>query len=1462
MSRWAVFWLAVLVLLSPTLVHSAQPGPSTNSAKRKAMKPNLDLYVYRRCYAPGEKVQMRLSGFNVPSVQLAAYRLDLGSVVRTSRAMEKLGKSLTALNLEGQSPIAAWRYSMGKVYRDQWAERAVNVPNLPPGAYLIRASAGGVEKRTWLAVTRIALLAKRSRQELLVYATEAASGRPVGGLALSLADAHGARRGGRTGADGVLRVPTSGAAGNVWIHGTAEGSPAFALTGEPAAADPYTVYTVTDRPIYRPGHMVQYKATVRRRVEAVAPGGFVYRPYAGPAVVEIRDATDALVARRPVTTSAAGSLSGEFQLAAEPALGNWHLNVVLGEYHAYGGFLVEAYRKPEMQVSVRFDRAHYPGGAAVPATVAAQYYFGQPVARAGVQYQIRFAGDPAEPPYEGQGVTDAKGQLHLEIKTQRLASDRTLFVHATVTDLSRRRQSGDGSALITAGLFRLSVETEKEVYRPGERIAALVHATDYDGKPVAARVRVRLIETKEDRQHRPYAETATRDIMTDATGSGTAYFSSPRPGNLRLTAEAFDSEQNKIAAEGSVWVAGEEESGYDYPTLELVSSQHSCRPGETATVLLNTSLVRRPFVAATKTNPPRPPHPDAWALVTIEGERLGRSEVVHLTRKTTLLRVPLTANDFPSISVNVAVIQDRQLYEQELRLPVLRDEQKLRVAVASDREKYQPGETASYTVTTRDYRGRPVPAEVSLGVVDASIYAIQPDNAPNMESFFYGGQEVRVQTSFSFAAQYSGGGYQTVPASPAAGGPGGIRVRRQFADTAYWNPVVQTGPDGTARVSFTVPDNLTTWRATARGITAQTAVGSATQEAIASMPLLVRLELPRFYVQGDQALVSAIVHNYTGTQRAVQAHVEAHGAALTGDAARTVQLPPGGEQRLDWQAKITDLSGARFLVVADGGPGGQDATELSLPVQPAGLRMVTATAETFVDPAAQDRINLAELPPGATVTLTLSPSVASVTQDALSFLTSYPYGCAEQTMSALLADIAVARALRHLHVNRPVRPDPKQYVSLGLQKLYRYQHQDGGWNWWEFDQTDGDMTAYLLYGLLQAKEAGFLVDDQRILRGTEALRRLLGQERDLSRRADWLLSLAYARPVAAEKPLAELYQQRGRLDSYGQASLCLALARLGGPGPAGEARTLAQELAARATVRGRTDFWPAAEGGYSWRSDDVSVTAHVLRALLTVSPRDPTIPGALRWLMANRDGSAWGSTKASAEAVFALAQAMEQSRQSPPDFTARVALDGQTVHTLTAASQNLFDPPVIVSLKPEQLKGHSMLTVDKQGPGALYLSRVVSYVIPPGQATPQSRGLTVRRSFRVSADDPSRADTIASGSEMEVQVEITADTDYRYVMLEDPIPAGCEVEPQSTDDGRFPLEYSEGSAGYTRQETRDNRVVFFFDSLPKGRTRLTYRLRAETPGQYRILPGIASLTYFPEVRGNSGLATARIGERP
>jgi uncharacterized protein YfaS (alpha-2-macroglobulin family) len=54
------------------------------------------------------------------------------------------------------------------------------------------------------------------------------------------------------------------------------------------------------------------------------------------------------------------------------------------------------------------------------------------------------------------------------------------------------------------------------------------------------------------------------------------------------------------------------------------------------------------------------------------------------------------------------------------------------------------------------------------------------------------------------------------------------------------------------------------------------------------------------------------------------------------------------------------------------------------------------------------------------LTVTIAPSVAGTVFDALDYLTSYPWGCTEQTMSSFLPDVIVAEAVNKLHLKPPI----------------------------------------------------------------------------------------------------------------------------------------------------------------------------------------------------------------------------------------------------------------------------------------------------------------------------------------------------------------------------------------------------------------------------------------------------------
>lgn len=109
-------------------------------------------------------------------------------------------------------------------------------------------------------------------------------------------------------------------------------------------------------------------------------------------------------------------------------------------------------------------------------------------------------------------------------------------------------------------------------------------------------------------------------------------------------------------------------------------------------------------------------------------------------------------------------------------------------------------------------------------------------------------------------------------------------------------------------------------------------------------------------------------------------------------------------------------------------------------------------------------------------------------------------------------------------------------------------------------------------------------------------------------------------------------------------------------------------------------------------------------------------------------------------------------------------------------------------------------------------------------------------------------DMVASGDMLEVELQLEAKNDYDYVLFEDLKPAGCEpVEVRSGS--------KEGTGLWSNMELRDQKVAFFLSRLPQGKRTLTYRLRAESPGQFHVLPTNGYAMYAPDVRAISAETT-------
>ncbi|HSD64895.1 MAG TPA: MG2 domain-containing protein, partial [Ignavibacteriaceae bacterium] len=255
-------------------------------------------------------------------------------------------------------------------------------------------------------------------------------------------------------------------------------------------------------------------------------------------------------------------------------------------------------------------------------------------------------------------------------------------------------------------------------------------------------------------------------------------------------------------------------------------------------------------------------------------------------------------------------------------------------------------------------------------------------------------------------------------------------IRSNFVDALIWKADVITDKNGEAKVSFNIPDNLTTWRTTVRGVTKQTEVGQQTDKIISRKDLIVRMETPRFFREGDELTVSTIVHNYLDEKKKTKITFDVENVELIGSEVNSSGYDPdinkdrngvyeilvdkNGELRIDWRVKVNNPLGEAKLTAQALTNEESDAIELKVPILPKGIRETKPLVSDFDDINKTEVLNF-RIPDDvdlrtAKLEFNLSPSLAGTIIKALDDLVGYPYGCVEQTMSRFLPTIIVANA--------------------------------------------------------------------------------------------------------------------------------------------------------------------------------------------------------------------------------------------------------------------------------------------------------------------------------------------------------------------------------------------------------------------------------------------------------------------
>jgi uncharacterized protein YfaS (alpha-2-macroglobulin family) len=1149
--------------------------------------------------------------------------------------------------------------------------------------------------------------------------------------------------------------------------------------------------------------------------------------------------------------------------------------------------------------------------------------------------------------------TDAEGRHVLRVDFDGVDPARPSRVRAeaTVTDVNRQAWTARSDWLVHPADVYVGLKSERMFVPKGETLPVDVIVTDIDGVAVAGRpveLRAeRMVWEQVEGRRQETASDGQDCARTSGAEPGRCTFEARAGGVYRITAVVTDAKGRRNQTQMRRWVAGgevEAERRVEAGEVTLVPSRQEYQPGETMEILVLSPIgpaeamlsLRRSGILRTKRfTMTAPSH---TLRIPVEA---GWTPNVHVN--VSLVGSAPRGGETGQARGDLPLRPALASGEIDIRIPPR--ERTLTVAVAPREEALAPGGRTSVDVSVVDSAGQPVAAsEVTLLAVDEAILSLTGYRVPDPIGTFYsahgGGvwdfslrtfvrlaEEMDLGVEGGVAGGVEGGvaggvvggmlgglgealdavGYvvpQPAPAAPPAkairvGGAlppppetAPIRMRSDFNPLALFVASATTDATGRARVPLTLPDSLTRYRITAVATSGARRFGMGESAITARLPLMLRPSAPRFLNFGDTIELPFVVQNQTDEPLRVDVALRVANAELTAGRGRRLRVPANDRVEVRFPVAAARAGRARFQAGAVAGDLA-DAAELAFPVWTPATTEAFATyghidAGGIVQPVAAPR---GVLPRFGGIEITTSSTALSALTDAVLYLAAYPFECAEQLSSRVVAIAALKDVLTAFEAEGLPKPEEMTAaVARDVARLQQLQNRDGGFAFWRRgDPSWPYVSVHVAHALQRAKEKGFDVPQGTLDRSREYLR---GIERHLGGkeyRHVYPPLVAYALYVRHRMGDSDAARARRLVRDPGLPQLSaeavgwLLSVMSADPGSSAEVAAIRTHLANRATETASTAHFAVRyeDGAHLILHSDRRADAVLLEALIADQPKSDLIPKLVAGLLDHRVKGRWGNTQENAFVLLALDRYFNTYEKATPDFVARTWLGedfaGEHAFRGRSTERQHIDIPMRHLADGPAPKD---VVLAKEGKGRLYYRLGMRYAPASLTLEPADHGFTVERKYE-GVDDPRdvRRDAdgtwrVKAGTRVRVTLTMVAPSRRYHVALVDPLPAGLEaLNPELATTGTLPP--ANGTIGvlgapglggprhpghwwwwqrpwYDHQNLRDERTEAFSALLWEGVHAYSYFARATTPGRFVVPPPKAEEMYHPETFGRGG----------
>lgn len=1359
-----------------------------------------------------------------------------------------------------------------------WSYRKVDLPVAEPGCYLVEVVKNGMSAKTLIIKSDLTFIAKQSSAQTVLFTANKDTGQPQPGVNVFIYDRQTGKvtEAGASNKEGIFRGKKQTAAQSLII---AEKQGQLALSDPDFFSRSFygdgglRAYMYTDRSVYKPGNLINYKGIVRefRR-------GF-YRIQGLQGEVHIEDSRGKMIgsATQLRLNNSYGTFDGSFQLPNKlSSLGKYRLVFSASGNRFSSSFFVENFQKPSFEVSVQVPQKVYVSGEEIPVNIQAAYLYGAPLGLKKVSLRLfrsaRYSYSPVgsigylenadqylasrkyadnELVLEKKLQLDEQGTLKFTIPQQTVDKDYDYRLVVNVND-GRAQIAAQQAFQVTRGKFYLQVARSKIVYQPTEKLSINAHIIPF-GSNVNSQKDVKLTAKLFRREFKAISMEAGGEKVSERQAkskdlSARFQFPAQTPGHYSVVVSGEDASGKSIEAVSTLWISGKaSQLDNTFPTLNLQPDKDVYSPGDKAKILLTS-----PVSAGT-------------LFYTLENQKIIESNILQITANSMLLEVPIRASMAPNFSLSASLISGGTTYRKDIRIIAPPRQSFLAVNVKTDKREYQPKDEVILNINVENFRGKGEVAEVSVAVVDDAIFQVRPDINPSLGNYFYHPRRNNVITTLSDSYRFFGySSNEELKLAKALDGSlplaglksGGLDKRSEFQDTALWKATVITDSAGKAQLRFKLPDNLTRWRVTAKAVTSRLAVGQAQTKFLSKKDLMMIVQAPEYLYQEEKAKLPLLVANRTNKPFEATVALDIKNGEVSNKKSITLQLAAGSQKTayfdvmpgskesvtLNWQATAGQLS---------------DNIQKTIPLKPFGQeRSISKTM--FVQSNSSGVASVLPVPEKAeqlNLSMIVSPGVGLPLKSSLAFLADYPYGCIEQTMSRFVPLLAAKQAG---FISKRLENELPDMIEKGLENIKRQQNfRDGGFRWMaESGKSDPLMSAYVHYSLARASKLTDL-NLKSLLRSSRSyLLDVYQNQPELSASARAYILLALAESGKIKGSMVESLAKENTVHPALISNLFMQVENKQ------EAKNHMEQGIAQLTSL-KTKL---ASAEPDIEQDPIEEAAWLLIAAVRAGADDTELDALSAFLLENRRGLAWDNSRNSAMAVLALSDLLISRKEQLADVNFEFALNGTPGEQVELKVQDLYEREIVQKLNSASLNpGKNDFKFLRNAGMDFYATLVLSYFDSSREFSGVFEGFKVKRNYYRLYSESSdsgkvefkaeKTQTFEMGDLVMVEISVESNEPFPYIQVEDPVLSGFAP---IRDDALY---YSERTPLEYQQRTRFQDTMTFFREYQTDSFTVRYFLNAVYPGEHSVLPAKAMLMYYPHVYGTSPSAKLKITEK-